>query len=343
MSKYASDLRNLLSEDKIKECLDSLIISLVKNDRNLYDSCILLKARYVKARSDENRGFPDKEEINKIRYALTDILNEVELKKIGEVDLSRMGTFQKRHLFYVGFFFALSSPFGFYIYQKNIIREGTCYEPASRTEYLKKQLEYEKEAIHFFYITKALTNALATNQYLEKLYETKLKTDKQFSKEATFIYDLTKERRDNLEKRIRSNDISFVGAIFSEEETFKDTTSIGIERLKHVLELIQKNTRVKLFMISKDYLEERFLQGNAGLALLSADKNTNVVLARQVTTGKSDIEAKVPGSQNITNDRICKDRHLSESILIEITKLMSSNYHDKTVNSLTTFVKKYSK
>ena len=106
----------------------------------------------------------------------------------------------------------------------------------TRSQYLERQLELEKEATEIIFITRQLTNAICPLDYIPIL-ESKLQLVTNDVSELERIMDLMLARRANIMDRIQAQDLT-VRAIFSWEDTLQSLEDqMDEKRLRFALHL----------------------------------------------------------------------------------------------------------
>lgn len=169
--------------------------------------------------------------------------------------------------------------------------ESTAYTMTDdRPLFLKKQLEMERCATTIIYVTRKVTNALATDKFLVDL-DNDRKRRKSYWTQDDLAWMV--KRRDTLEHRIKNDEkLEQVVCLFAIEETQKDTSAVKKERLKHILNMAETYGKLHLYMVEEDRIEKLFGDEVTGMAIIITGDQVATVVARQATQGKPPITSE---------------------------------------------------
>jgi len=152
------------------------------------------------------------------------------------------------------------------------------YLPSERYALLQHQLELERTCREVIFVTKYLTNAIATDEFLDKIRQEKLTPYLIDAVEE--VHELMRKRRDNLIKRITRRDL-VVKAVFSLESIGEHLPldAIDRQRFSYAKQLsVQHPKNCRLYIVAEKTIQEHF---EMGVAMQLFDERVTVIQAVQ--------------------------------------------------------------
>jgi NAD-dependent SIR2 family protein deacetylase len=190
---------------------------------------------------------------------------------------------------------------------------GQSYLSSQRPDYLRFQLEREKQARAVYFLTPTLTNAIDTHDHLPQNNRKTLENRYDDPAFINTVLDLMQQRRDNFEVRSRAGGL--VSRVLFLESKLREAFQSGnpallIERYSYLLDLMElENFEVRLIpQITEDQLRDQFEATYALIFSPSSDANypqsdVTIAYASQATTNFFEIHI-IQINSDETKDRV---------------------------------------